>query len=89
MNEPGAKILDLVKRMMKLSTSSNMSISEVATAHYHCLASLALEAAAGDLALAEKYIRGAMEELVEHMMDPAGTVKIVVQDGKVVGQRRH
>jgi hypothetical protein len=81
-----AKVMDLTKRMLKLSTGSRMTISEVAQAHYNCLASLALEAAAGDKAEAEKLIRKSMEELAQWLWNPANEVRYVIEGGKVVGR---
>jgi hypothetical protein len=81
-----AKVMDLTKRMLKLSTASRMTISEVAQAHYNCLASLALEAAGGDKAEAEKLIRKSMDELAQWLWNPANEVRCVIEGGKVVGR---
>lgn len=79
-----AKVNDLTKRFLKLSTSSNMTIAEVASAHNNCMASLALEACGGDQAKAAKLLRDSVEDLAERVMDPTLKVSVAVENGKVV-----
>lgn len=83
-NDP--KVDDLVKRMLKLSTSSNMSVGQVAEAHYRCIAGLALEICQHDKDAAAKLIRKCMDELADYVERPDVVVRVAVEDGKVVKQ---
>lgn len=79
-----AKIDDLTKRMMKLTTRSGMSVGEVATAYYNLLGGLALEACNGDKEKAAKMLREAAEEIALRLENPALLVRMAVHNGKVV-----
>jgi DNA polymerase II small subunit/DNA polymerase delta subunit B len=79
-----AKVDDLTKRMMKLTTRSNMTIAEVASAHFECLAGLAVEYHQGDMAKAAQLLRDSIEDLASRVESPSARVRVVVQNGKVV-----
>jgi len=79
-----AKVRDLQLRMMKLTTRSNMTIAEVASAYYNCLAGLALEASGHDRQKAAKLLRDSVEEIVQLLEDPSMDVRVAVENGKVV-----
>lgn len=74
------RVLDLTKRMIKMSVASNSSIALVGVSHFACLASLALEDAEGDVAKASKTLRASMEELITVVEDPGQTWKKAVHD---------
>lgn len=81
-----AKILDLTKRMMKVSTRSSVTIAECASAHFNCLASLAMEDAGGDKEKAARILRDSMDSLVANLRDPRLSMILAVRDGMTIGR---
>ena len=77
-----AKVLDLTKRMLKVSTRSKVTIAECAAAHFNCLASLAIEDAGGNKEKAAQILRDSMDSLATRIDDPNLSWMLAVRDGQ-------
>jgi len=78
------KVLDLTKRMMKMSTRSGVTVAQAASAHFNCVASLALESVEGDPEKAAVVLQRSMEDLMTRLRDPAISIIKAIKDGKIV-----
>lgn len=80
MNE--AKILDVIKRVLRITTGAKLTIGECSQVHMHCLANLCLEAANGDVEEAAKILRASFANAIEHLESPGFKAVLVVKNGR-------
>jgi len=77
------KIADLANRMHNMTVGSNVTVHQAASAHFNCLATLALKDAEGDEEKAAKILRNALDGLVAAVHNPTTRKRIIVSAGVI------
>lgn len=77
------RIIDLTKRVLRLTTNSGITIAQCSEVHISCLVSLALEACGKDIPKATAMLRETFDNVMANM-DDVELVDTVIIGGKDV-----